>query len=492
MQSMTDGKKKIDGCSRMKKHGILKKSIRFCVIFLLFGAAPAMGVFLLLAQYYQEHFPVNTWINGVYCTGKTVAEVNEELACAQEANLIHILDSEGTEWVIPMEEAEVRPDYTQALMSYLNPKDMFYWLKQLQMPVSDCLAVSNYVADEEKLRVCFEMLPFVAGERDRAAGVKVVCTGEEYYLQDDNIYRLNRDKAFGYLKESLSQGRLQVDLLAAGCYEDLPDSGEDKLQRTLWAQIVNYRDQSSHIAYDMGTETIELTFDVTFHFLKKDEGTGLPLLDENGSLAIEEQNVRFWLEQLAEKYNTYGTEREFAATRGDVVKVKYGTYGTKLDVEAETAYLTEVLRAEGIESQVHVPTYLKQGYVRGLDDIGGTYIEIDMTEQKMYYYVEGELSLETDVVTGHTGGGHGTPSGIYYVYAKERNRILRGPGYASFVKYWMPVRGGIGIHDANWRSVFGGTIYKTNGSHGCINTPTAVMTQLYDGAEIGTPVIMFY
>ena len=130
--------------------------------------------------------------------------------------------------------------------------------------------------------------------------------------------------------------------------------------------------------------------------------------------------------------------------------------------------------------------------MRGLDDIGGTYIEIDMTEQKMYYYVEGELSLETDVVTGHTGGGHGTPSGIYYVYAKERTRILRGPGYASFVKYWMPVRGGIGIHDANWRSVFGGTIYKTNGSHGCINTPTAVMTQLYDGAEIGTPVIMFY
>ena len=492
MQSMTDVEKKIDGCDLRHKHGIVKKLIRFWIKFLLIGVAPVMGVFLLLAQYYHEHFPVNTWINGVYCTGKTVSEVNEELADAQEADVIHILDAEGMDWIIPMEDAEVRPDYTHALESYLNPKDMFYWLEQLRMPVSDCLVAANYMVDEEKLRICFEMLPFVAEERDRATGVKVVCIGEEYYLQDDNTYRLNREKAFAYLKDSLAQGQLCVDLLSAECYEDISDSADDKLQRALWTQIVNYRDKSNHIVYDMGAETIELTCDVAFHFLKKDEETGLPLLDDGGRLVIEEQNVRAWVEQLAGKYNTYGTERRFTATRGDVIKVKYGTYGTKLDLEAETAYLTEALRAEGAEYQVHVPTYLKQGYVRGLDDIGDTYIEIDMTEQKMYYYVEGELSLETDVVTGHTGGGHGTPSGIYYVYAKERNRILRGPGYASFVKYWMPVRGGIGIHDANWRSVFGGTIYKTNGSHGCINTPTAVMAQLYDKAEIGTPVIMFY
>ena len=60
-----------------------------------------------------------------------------------------------------------------------------------------------------------------------------------------------------------------------------------------------------------------------------------------------------------------------------------------------------------------------------------------------------------------------------------------GPGYASPVKYWMPVKGGIGIHDASWRKEFGGEIYKKSGSHGCINTPTDVMSTLYDMVEGG-------
>lgn len=130
--------------------------------------------------------------------------------------------------------------------------------------------------------------------------------------------------------------------------------------------------------------------------------------------------------------------------------------------------------------------------MRGKNDIGDTYIEVDMTEQKMYYYEDGELILETDIVTGNTGRRMGTPQGVNYVYNKQRNRVLRGQGYASPVKYWVPVKGAIGIHDASWRSKFGGEIYKTNGSHGCINTPTEIMAQLYESVEIGTPVIMFY
>ena len=88
--------------------------------------------------------------------------------------------------------------------------------------------------------------------------------------------------------------------------------------------------------------------------------------------------------------------------------------------------------------------------------------------------------------------GDDTPSGVNYVYAKQRNRILRGRDYESFVKYWMPVKGGIGIHDASWRKKFGGDIYLKNGSHGCINTPTKIMEELYKLVEKGTPVVMFY
>lgn len=77
-------------------------------------------------------------------------------------------------------------------------------------------------------------------------------------------------------------------------------------------------------------------------------------------------------------------------------------------------------------------------------------------------------------------------------YFKQKNRVLRGANYATPVKYWMAVDGRIGIHDASWRKEFGGDIYLTDGSHGCINTPLEKVQELYDMVEIGTPVIMFY
>ena len=275
--------------------------------------------------------------------------------------------------------------------------------------------------------------------------------------------------------------------------EDFSDSPADKVQRELWEQICAYTDKSGKIVYDMGAETIAFTPDITAQFLKSG-ADGCPILDESGRIMVDEEAVQSWVEQLAADYNTCGTEKEFEATRGDIVTVKYVTYGTKLDTEAEMQYLLEALQWENERTgtEIHIPAYLQEGYVRGRDDIGDTYIEIDMTEQKMYYYADGEQILETDIVTGNTGRRMGTPQGINFVYGKERNRTLRGPGYASFVKYWVPVKGNIGIHDASWRSKFGGEIYKTNGSHGCINTPTDIMSELYDMVEIGTPVIMFY
>ena len=174
----------------------------------------------------------------------------------------------------------------------------------------------------------------------------------------------------------------------------------------------------------------------------------------------------------------------------EVKEITGGTYGSTLNQKAEVKYLTDAF-LKGIE-ETHIPAYTRSSSIRGKNDIGNTYVEVDMTNQKMYYYKNGVLKLETDVVTGNLRLKHDTPEGINYVYAKQKNRILRGPGYASFVNYWMPVKGGIGIHDATWRDDFGGEIYKTSGSHGCINTPLEKMEELYDMVTIGTPVVMYY
>ena len=110
----------------------------------------------------------------------------------------------------------------------------------------------------------------------------------------------------------------------------------------------------------------------------------------------------------------------------------------------------------------------------------------------MYLYINGKCVLDSDFVSGNVSAGHNTPGGVYGVTYKSRNTILRGPGYESFVYYWMPYNGGVGMHDATWRNKFGGEIYKTSGSHGCINLPLSVAKDLYEYVEAGFPVVSYW
>lgn len=117
------------------------------------------------------------------------------------------------------------------------------------------------------------------------------------------------------------------------------------------------------------------------------------------------------------------------------------------------------------------------------------YILIDISDQTLKYYVKGKVKLKSNVVTG--GPGNRTPKGHFRLRSKSRNITLRGNGYSSYVKYWMAFIGSeYGIHDASWRSKFGGTIYKKNGSHGCPNMPRKNAAKLYKMAPISTRVII--
>lgn len=487
----------------------MKKVFRFLVRSVLLCVFIVLAAFLSLVLYYRSNFPVNTWINGIYCTGKTVKQVNEELVKNEalchnnETSQVVILGEDGVSEIIEVDAADISPDYTDALKTYLKQNTGGFWAERLQSAENMSLVAEKYVWDEGKLQAEFDSLSVVREELAKRDGVFLEYEEEAgYYLEDGNRGRLDTQKAYSYLKICLSLGETVVNLVSGDCYYDREDTLQDEEQRELWEKINAFSD--CKIVYDMGAESIPLTADITSRFLERKEledssspenslnSGSIPALDENGNLLVSEAKVRSWVEQLAGEYDTCKTEREFLSTRGDVVTVKYGTYGTKIDVGAEVAYLLKAVQEKRTETENHIPAYKQKGYVRGLDDIGDTYIEVDMTEQRMYFYFKGELMIDTDVVTGDVLRHRETPEGIYYVYSKQRNRILRGGDYPCFVKYWMPVVGGVGIHDASWRKSFGGEIYKTGGSHGCINTPEEKVSQLYDMTEKGMPVIMFY
>ena len=124
-------------------------------------------------------------------------------------------------------------------------------------------------------------------------------------------------------------------------------------------------------------------------------------------------------------------------------------------------------------------------------EVGDTYVEVSLSDQHMWYIVDGDVYLESDCVTGNYGSAD-TPKGYFTVNAKISPCTLKGDDYTSYVTYWMPfIGGGWGLHDADWRSSFGGNIYKGNGSHGCVNLPPKVAKELYAVIEVGTPVIVY-
>ncbi|MDL2301235.1 L,D-transpeptidase/peptidoglycan binding protein [Lachnospiraceae bacterium OttesenSCG-928-D06] len=459
---------------------------KYICLIILFSFLIIFSGYLFLSLYYKEVFFTGTWINGIYCTGKTVEEVNAELLEDMEAPYLLVLDKNEKEYEIPLSLFDYKQDYTEELTEYLKTQNPFLWIKNMFQTSGENINPTA-IYNQEQLRQYLKKLDFFVEEEKRSLDVQIQLTENGYELYNGMCERLNEKKVFDMVEKAIEKQNFYVNLKEEACYENLELSKKQLETVALFEKIDSFQD--CKIVYDMGDTLIPIDKGVACTFIALSE-TGDFELSESGEPMLSLEGVEEFISNLAEEYNTYGKERTFLASRGDVVTISGGTYGTQIHVAEEISYLKEAFLEK--KEEVHVPSYQKEGFVQGKDDIGQTYIEIDMTEQKMYYYEDGVCLLETDIVTGNTGRRMGTPEGINFVYSKQTNRILRGPGYASPVSYWMPVKGNIGIHDATWRREFGGEIYTTNGSHGCINTPIEKMKELYEMVEVGTPVIMFY
>ncbi len=436
--------------------------------------------------FYKDVFMINTWINGIYCTGKSVEEVNTELLLQTKAPFLTIINRDGETGIIDMSKVAYQEDYTLSLLAQKENQNPWLWPLEL-LEKKDISILPERVWDEGALKLRIIELDIVKKEISEILKVKIV-KGDSGYELYDNLYGvLQPDLLADFANQTFRNGEITVYMQSSNAYQDMPATPKQQETRKQWERLQEYLDCG--IVYDMGAEQIELDRTITSDFVLVDED-GKFILDEENGFQMDELAVEKFIDELAAEYNTCDSTLSFAATRGDIVEVDYVTYGTELDVEAEKAYLKEAF-ANGIREK-HVPAYLQEGYVRGKNDIGNTYIEVDMGNQKLYAYKNGELLLETDIVTGNMKRKWDTPEGVNFVYNKQKNRTLRGPGYATPVDFWMPVKGSIGLHDADWRKEFGGEIYMTNGSHGCVNIPPEVMSTIYDEYEIGTPVIMFY
>ncbi|MCR5032635.1 MAG: L,D-transpeptidase/peptidoglycan binding protein [Lachnospiraceae bacterium] len=461
----------------------MKKHVTILLILALILVAGYFGV----ARYYETGFPFGTWINGHYVTGLSVSQVNEMLLEETPVWDFHLRFPEGEE-VLTAEGMDLGFDYRKQLtnLEQMNREPLF-WGRNLLFP-EKYMVTPEISFDEEALREKFLSLPQVQDDMANREKEVTISRGlHGYELEDPHLHLLKTEEAFARICESIGSGASGLDLTDDDLYEDLPYSDEELERLALFEKLDDF--QNTGIIYDMGDALVTLDGAITADFVNLNDEGGI-LLGANGKPVLDESAVEAFVDHLCEEYDTLGKERIFTATDGEVVTIEGGTYGNQLDAKAEKKYLIDALK-QGIR-ETHIPTYKQQAFVRGKQDILDSYIEIDLTDQMMYLYLEGEKKIETPIVTGNLARKNDTPAGVDYIYYKQKNRTLRGPNYTSFVYYWMAIIRHIGIHDATWRKEFGGDIYKTQGSHGCINTPKETMAELYDMVDVGFPVVLFY
>jgi lipoprotein-anchoring transpeptidase ErfK/SrfK len=148
--------------------------------------------------------------------------------------------------------------------------------------------------------------------------------------------------------------------------------------------------------------------------------------------------------------------------------------------------LSETKEYYYVETEENILGYINKNSIGLIPD---TFVEVDISDQTVNFYMNNELVLTTPCVTGNKGLH--TRTGYFSISYKKYDTYLKGPGYKSHVYYWMPFDQAIGLHDADgWRSEYGGDIYLTNGSHGCINMPHTAAETIYNNVSAGTKVLV--
>lgn len=220
-------------------------------------------------------------------------------------------------------------------------------------------------------------------------------------------------------------------------------------------------------------------------------------LNESG-FELNYDKVSEYVSMLASETDTYGKNRKFNATGIGEIVVGPGVYGFRLDQDGMIDKIYEQVNSR--ESGTLEPVYANIAYVRtdSGEDIADTYVEVDISRQHLWFYKDGNLIVESDLVSGRPVDGWASNVGVGQVVDKAANTTLSGlnfdgvTSYQTPVDYWIPIGwDGEGFHDAPWRGSFGGSLYLTKGSHGCFNLPPSVAKTLFENIDYVTPVIVY-
>lgn len=465
-----------------------KKGVKIALIVMLCLIGIGIGAlgYYLYEQANSGLFFENTRINGYDMTGKTAKEAMLILERDYSAPKLEIREGGETALTLTLEQMGYTIDEMELLdelkscMREQNVRLLFSLMGGNEFEVD-----VPFEFDEDTFNEAVSASHF-ASPRTASADASLEFNGTEYYIKPE-VYGNEMDDADlrvmvkDYADKLVANDRPQEDgtLEVPESFYFLPAVTQDDSEMNTMMNIYNsYCKAKISLTFGEQKEVVDWETVQTW------------LNIEGGEATLNEEAVYNYVYDLASRYDTLYYARDFTAHDGRTIHYESSDYGYQIDTDAEAQQLIQDIYANTATERE--PVYAVKGYQRnGRDDIDGTYVEANLTQQHLWFYIDGDLVIETDFVSGLPRDGRETATGVFMIPYKKSPETLTGDTWEEEVTYWMPFHDGQGLHDAPWRNEFGGNIYQTGGSHGCINLPPAAAAVIYENMQERMPIFLY-
>ncbi|GAK47345.1 hypothetical protein LOSG293_050150 [Secundilactobacillus oryzae JCM 18671] len=442
------------------------------------------GTYVGKALHYQNQqvFMNHTAFAGVDISGKSVSEATKLVNASLNQRKFKVTEDNNTVMSFSPQKSGIVSHTKHALKAAIKNQNPWSWPFKLKTveATSDNITVDS-ITESSLNRLTNTILTETKQNRVATRNANLVYKDGQFTIKKEfQGNQISRHRLSQAIITALHSGNTTINLQNTYVKPTVTSKS---------AKLTSAKSQASELA------SLSVVYHLAGHkiIVSKNQLASW-LTYQGGKVTVDQTKVKAYLSTLNAKYATINKTRTFKSTKRGTVKVKAGIYGWSIQTTSEAKTLAGlIVKGKDID---RTPTIQGSGYGKNGTDIGKTYVEVDKKNQHMWVYRNGKVVVSTDVVTGKPTKGT-TPSGVYYVWSKQRNATLRGLNddgskYASKVSYWMPVDNtGVGIHDSSWQPKYGGTWYLTHGSHGCVNTPPSVMSKVYKVVSVGTPVIIF-
>ena len=440
--------------------------------------ASLLAIYLIMTAYFNSHFFFRTYINGVSVTGKSNKSAQEIMAQKASDYVLTINERDDKTEELIGTDISLNYNFSNSINELLDNQNPFLWVKYI-FKNNEYTITDGISYDDVLLKQVLGNLQCLNEENMKDpvnAYINYTDNGYEIVKEDEGN-RVKYDEFYSKVLTHIENINNVLDLDKEGCYEEPKYTSETDV--VVKAKNTANKYMEAKIIYNISGEEIVIDSSLINTWIN---------IDVDFNVTLNEDAIREYVDGLGSNYDYLGSYRDFTRWSGEAIKVSTtpGIYYIDRDTT-----ISEIV--EAVSNGKETTKDLTFKTPNATDDyVINTFVEVNLTNQTVVYYKNGELITQGNVVTGNVSQGHATPSGVYRLDWKAKDFVLRGDGYASPVSFWMPFNGGIGLHDASWRSNFGGSIYKTNGSHGCVNMPYSVAQAIYNNIEDKTTIICSY